>query len=165
MKRVILSITIVAIATLSANAQKESAESKDFKFSVGVNAGIPVGDIKPYSNFAIGGDLQGEYKVAENFAGTLSAGYLTFTGKNGLGSTNFIPVLVGGKYHFTDKVYGHAQLGVSFSTQSGGGSAFTYVPSIGYDVSSNFDIALKYQAASKNNFTTSYVGIRAAYSF
>lgn len=165
MKKVILSVAIVAMATLSASAQKESAESKDFKFSIGVNAGIPVGDMKPYSSFAIGGDIQGEYVAAPNFGLTLSAGYLTYTGKNGASSSNFIPVLVGGKYHFTEKVYGHAQLGVSFSTASGGGSAFTYVPSIGYDVSSNFDIALKYQAATKNSFTYSFIGLRAAYSF
>ena len=166
MKKVILSAAILVAGVLSASAQKEAADSKDLKFSVGIDAGIPVGDIKPYSSLAIGGDLQGEYTVASTVGLTLSAGYLKYTAKSGFESNGgLIPVLVGGKFHFTDKVYGHAQFGLSFSTQSGGGSAFTYAPSIGYDVSSNFDIAVKYEAATKNSSTVSFIGIRAGFSF
>jgi hypothetical protein len=164
MKKIILSAAVVAMVTLTASAQKEAA-GKDLKFSVGVTAGLPVGDLKNASSFAIGGDIQGEYAAAESLGITLSAGYLNFTGKNNAGSTGLIPVLAGAKFNFTDKIYGHAQLGMSFSTESGGGSAFTYAPSVGYLVSENFDIALKYQAATKNSFTTAFFGIRAAYSF
>jgi hypothetical protein len=165
MKKVILCMAVLAMGALKVSAQKESAEVGSFKFGIGLNAGLPVGDIKPFSSFAVGGDLQGEYTVAESLGLTASAGYLTYTGKDGNGSTPFVPILVGGKYHFSEKVFGHAQLGVSISTEKGVGSFFTYAPSIGYDVSDNFSVALKYQAASKNSFSASFLGLRAAYSF
>ena len=113
----------------------------------------------------IGADLQGEYAADESVSITLSAGYLNFTGKNGAGSSGLIPVLVDGKFKFAEKVFGHAQLGMSFSTESGGGSAFTYAPSIGYIVSENVDVAVKYQAATKSGATTSFIGIRVGFRF
>jgi len=76
-----------------------------------------------------------------------------------------IPVLVGGKYNFSDQLYGSAQIGLSFSTSSGGGSAFTFAPGIGYKISDNFDLLLKYQSASKNGGSTSFLGVRAGLSF
>lgn len=62
-------------------------------------------------------------------------------------------------------MYGHAQLGYAVSTQSGGGGAFAYAPSIGYYVSPNLDLALKYLASSKNGATDGSVNLRVAYNF
>ena len=165
MKKTILIVATFIAISLSAIAQNETSVKKDFKFSIGVNAGIPVGDIKPFSSFVIGGDLQGEYALAPTFGVTLSAGYLNFSGKSGISSSGFIPILLGGKYYFTDNVYGHAQFGISLSTEKDGGSAFTYAPSIGYALSEKFDVALKYQSATKNSFNISFIGIRLAHSF
>lgn len=165
MKKVILSLAIVAIGALSASAQSEKAEAKPFTFSVGVNAGLPIGDFKPFYSFVIGGDIQGQYSVAENLGLTLSAGYLNYSGKDGVESSSAIPVLAGVKYYFTPGgFYGHAQLGVSFLSD-GGGSAFTYAPGIGYNLSPNFDLGVKYQAFTKNSVTGSFIGLRAAYNF
>ncbi len=164
MKKTIIAVALVAIA-FTANAQDKKGSDKSLKFSVGVTAGLPIGDASNFSSFAVGGDIMGEYAAAETVGITLSAGYLTFTGKNGAGSSSFIPVLAGGKFTFGEKFYGHAQVGMSFSTASGGGSAFTYAPGFGYQVSENFDLGVKYQAMTKSGSTTSFVGLRAAYSF
>ena len=175
MKKVILSATILTLSVLSAYAQKESAETNSFKFSVGIEGGLPTGDLKTFSSFGIGGSIQGDYKVAENFALTLNAGYISFSGKtvSVLGESfkypalNIIPVLVGGKYYFTESVYGSAQVGLSFVSTKGesSSSAFTYAPGIGFYVSPNFDLLLKYQAATKSGSTLSFIGLRAAYNF
>jgi hypothetical protein len=175
MKKVILSAFILSLAALSANAQKESTEANSFKVSVGVEGGLPTGDLKTTSSFGIGGSIQGDYKATENFALTLTAGYISFSGKSVslLGESikyptlNIIPVLVGGKYYFTESVYGSAQVGISFVSATGesSSSAFTYAPGIGFYVSPNFDLLLKYQAASKNGSTLSFIGLRAAYNF
>ena len=165
MKKLIVIAIVLITFCLSGTAQNETRVKKDFRFGFGATAGIPVGDIKPYSNFVLSGNLQAEQAQSQTFGITLSAGYLNFSGKNGTGSTGFIPILLGGKYHFTDKLYGHAQLGISLSTEKNGGGAFTYAPSIGYDVSEKFDIALKYQAATKDNVNISFIGLRAAYNF
>jgi hypothetical protein len=47
MKKVILSAFILSLAALSANAQKESTEANSFKVSVGVEGGLPTGDLQP----------------------------------------------------------------------------------------------------------------------
>ncbi|MBL0356852.1 MAG: hypothetical protein IPP72_08140 [Chitinophagaceae bacterium] len=97
---------------------------------------------------------------------TLSVGYVKYTGKSGVTITGaLIPVLAGARIYFAEKFYGSAQLGMSLSTESGGGSAFTYAPGFGYKVSENFDLLLKYQAATKSGSTTSFLGLRAAYNF
>ncbi len=165
MKKVIFGAALLALA-FTANAQDKKGSDKSLKFGVGVTAGLPIGDLKTAGgSFAIGGDVQAEYAAAETVGITLSAGYLNVSFKNGGGSTGLIPVLVGGKFTFGEKFYGHAQVGMSFSTQSGGGSAFTYAPGFGYQVSENFDLGVKYQAWTKNSFTSSIIGLRAAYSF
>lgn len=169
MKKVIFSLAIAVVA-LSANAQKES--DKTLKFSVGVEAGLPLGDFKQVASIGIGGSVQGEYAAAETVGITLSAGYLTFSGKtvdeDGISfkypSTSIIPVLAGAKFYFAEKFYGHAQAGMSFFN-NGGGSAFTYAPALGVMPSENIDISLKYQGASKSGSTTSFIGVRVAYSF
>ncbi len=175
MKKVILSLAIAAIA-FSVNAQ-DSKSDKPLKFSVGVEAGLPLGDFKETSKFGIGGSVQGEYAAAEKVGLTLNAGFLSFSGKSitedgetfKYPSLSIIPVLAGAKYYFTEKVYGHAQVGLSFMSVkfegvSSSTSGFTYAPTIGVMPSENIDISLKYVGISKEG-TTSFLGLRVAYTF
>ena len=162
MKKAIFGLALLAIA-FTANAQNKKGSDKSLKFSAGVTAGLPIGGLSNVSSFAIGGDIQAEYAAAETVGLTLSAGYINFLGKSGFGSSSQIPVLVGGKFHFGDKFYGHAQTGVSFLS-GGGGTGFTYATGLGYKVSDNFDLSARYQAVSKGG-TSSFIGLRAGYSF
>ena len=166
MKKLILSLAITAIA-FSASAQKsKEAEGSKLKFSVGADLGLPVGAYSSVASFAYGGDLELDYGMCSTFSLNLSAGYLSFSGKSGYSiSGGLIPVLLGGRYWFSPKVYGSAQAGLSFSSSSGGGSAFTYAPGVGFKVGENLDILAKYQSATKNGFETSYAGVRVGYTF
>jgi hypothetical protein len=94
-------------------------------------------------------------------------GYLNFSGKKGYASSGIVPAMAGIKYLFSEsKVYLSGQLGVAFSTESGGGSNFTYAPGIGYNISENVDVNLKYTGYSfKGGGTGGVVGVRLAYSF
>jgi hypothetical protein len=91
----------------------------------------------------------------------------SYSVKGGGHTSGVIPILAGAKFFFGEgnKMYGHAQLGYVLSTVSGGGGAFGYAPSLGYYVSPNFDIALKYLAFSKNSYTTGSINLRLAYNF
>lgn len=164
MKKVIFTLAIATLA-FTAGAQDKKGSDKSFKPSIGLEVGLPIGDLGDASSFIVGGSLQGEYMAAETVGLTLNAGYLNISGKNGSGSTGLVPVLAGAKFYFAEKFFGHAQAGLSFSTESGGGSAFTYAPGFGYNASENFEVTLKYQAYSKNGFTGSFIGLRAAYVF
>lgn len=161
MKKAIFTLAIAALG-FTAGAQ-DKASDKTLKFSIGGTVGLPIGDFKTLGgSIAFGGDLQGEYAAAETVGLTLSAGYTSFSYKGG-GSTSAIPVLLGGKFYFAEKFYGHAQVGVAFLS-NGGGTGFSYAPGIGYQVAENFDVSVKYAAISKGG-TISYIGLRAAYSF
>ena len=166
-------------------AQKESKEdSKPLSFSIGVDGSLPLGTFGDSYNIGIGGSAQADYKVAESFAITLNAGYLTYSGKSyqtivGINpitfqpiygtakyaAFNLIPVLAGAKYWFSPNVYGSAQLGLSFASGNGNsGSNFTYAPGVGVKFS-QFDVLLKYTGISGNGSSINAAALRAAFNF
>jgi hypothetical protein len=163
-KQLILTALLIVVA-LYVNAQINN--EKSFKIGAGVMVGLPFSDVSSYTNLAYGFDVLGEYAVAPLFGLTLSAGYVDFIKKSGYAGfkTGLIPILFGGKYYFSDMLYGSAQVGLSLSTQSEAGSAFTFAPGIGYKISKNIDLLIKYQSASSDGGTSAFLGVRAGLSF
>ncbi len=174
MKKLLLSLALVAGLGLAANAQTEGAVRK---LSVGAEFGFPTGD-NSKDNMIVGGSLQYEHPVAKSFNITLSGGYLSnmLTGDTkkfveaggGKTSMGFIPVKAGGKYYFGGNFYGAAELGATFGTETGVGTAFTYAPGLGASFSladkSSLDFGVRYESWS-NNGTLSFIGLRAAFAF
>ncbi|SRR6185312_1891356 len=166
MKKLLLVFAVVAFTTIGAQAQ----DAKSTNLSLGVNVGIPT---TTGLSIAYGADLQADFAVAPTTKITGSVGYEAYKIKDvpsgsGIKSTfGIIPILAGAKFFFgeTGKMYGHAQLGYAISTTKGGSGAFAYAPSLGYYVSPNFDIALKYLASSRNSATTGSLNLRLAYNF
>ena len=161
MKKLFLAVVII-IAAVSVNAQTN--------FSIAGNIGVGT-----YTGATIvaGGDLQVDIPAGTGLKITASAGYENYGFKLNLGApygtvkghSSFIPLLAGAKFNLSTNLYGHAQLGYSISTTKGGGGAFTYAPSLGYMVSPNFDIAVKYIGLSNNGSTLGGVVARFAYTF
>ena len=170
MKKLLFIVAIAAISTTTF-AQKKAAASSDSKiiFSLGVEAGLPVGSFGDFYSFGIGGSLQGEYLVAKELGITLNAGYIDYLGKtiNGVkvAAAGIVPVMAGLKYNFTGGPYIHGQLGAGFGTQSGAGTSFAYAAGIGYGFTKAIDAEVKYQAYSNNGATSGTVGLRLAYNF
>lgn len=173
MKKVFF-ITALTVASFAGFAQDDKKEaSKPFSFSVGIDGQLPLGDFGDSYNFGVGGSAQAAYKVAEELDITLSAGFLSFSGKSititGLPSFKvpafqIVPVLAGIRYHFSPNIYGSGQLGMSFGIGDNSGSNFTYAPGIGFKVS-DFDFLLKYTGISGDGSSINTIGLRAAYNF
>lgn len=171
MKKFLLALVLLSGAAFSSFAQSSSDAGK---FSIGVEAGLPVGDAKEISSFAIGGSLKYDHPIAEGTFVTLSAGYTKFLLKSEFKDAGLslygIPVKAGLKYFFAESFYGEAQLGAAFvkASAEGGGSnsttAFAYSPGIGYVLGGGVDLGVRYEAWSKNG-TTSQIAARLAYSF
>jgi hypothetical protein len=158
-------LLLVALFVLAVSVNAQNRDGKTFKIGAGALIGLPVGDYANVASLAYGIDLMGEYVVAPKIGITLSAGYLDWALKSGISHyESYIPVLLGGKYSFSDKLYGSLQLGVTYQTESGG-SAFTFAPGIGYKISKKFDLLLKYQSASANSIDMSFLGLRIGYTF
>lgn len=177
MKKILLALFILGGTAFSSFAQT----TKDGgKFSIGLEAGLPVGDAHNYSNYVIGGSLKYEYPVANNLFITASAGYsslhiksfdysyndpgFSFQLHSDGGSAGIIPVKVGAKYYFDGHFFGEGQLGAAFVTGEGSGTAFVYSPGVGYTFTGGFEAGVRYEAWS-NNGTIGQAALRLAYRF
>jgi hypothetical protein len=166
MKKLVLSLALVAGLGLAANAQTEGAVKK---LSIGAEVGLPTKEGFKDIMFA-GGSLQAEFPVAKSLNLTGSAGYLSMfsTAKGASGSAGYIPVKAGGKYYFGGNFYGAGEVGASISTESGDGAAFSFAPGIGASFSladkSSLDFGARYETWSKDG-SVSFVGLRLAYGF
>lgn len=162
MKKVLLA-TLLFVGVAATSFAQDAA-----KFSIGVEAGVPIGSTSNAYSFVIGGSLKYDLPIAESTAFTISAGYSSFQGKTIAGfkipAASFVPVKAGIKQYFSESFYGEAQVGAALSTQSGGGTAFAYSPGIGYKFSDAVDLGVRYEAWSKNG-TVSQIGVRLGFSF
>jgi hypothetical protein len=169
--RKFLLLAALIVGAVSCSSAQTSKSSNAGKFSIGLEAGLPVGDASDAYNFVIGASFKYEHPVAQSLYVTGSVGYNAFLTKGALkdagykSSYGFIPLKAGLKYYIQDGFFAEGQIGVTFSTESGGGSAFAYAPGIGYSFSSGFEAGLRYEGWPKDGVTTSQLGLRLAYRF
>lgn len=184
MKKTLLLLTL-SLLFYAGNAQRErvarsrtgtSTSTSTSRFSIGVEAGLPVGENGKVYSAALGGNLQYEILPDADLGITLSAGYLHLPLKKiyhtaiGPNSTGFIPLMGGVKYYFTPGAFFHAQLGAAVGTTKDrfgntGGASFAYSPGLGVKVSPNLDLELKYTGISNKGGTLPLVGLRLGYNF
>ena len=165
MKKNLLSLVSLIIVCVSATAQNEK-QTGGIKFGVGGAIGLPFGTFKHIESMAYEGGVLAEFPESKYVNITGSVAYTSFTGKNGFTiDGGAVPILLGVKVKLQQNFYGHLQLGPSFPTTGDGGAAFTYSPSLGYQVSSHFDLSIRYFAATRKKVTESYLGLRFGYTF
>ncbi|MBS1523414.1 MAG: hypothetical protein JST50_20605 [Bacteroidetes bacterium] len=140
------------------------------KFSIGTEAGLPVGNISTAYNFVLGGSLKLEVPTSTTTYLTLSAGYNAFFLKDlfkgfDIPSTSgFIPLKAGLKGYVADNFFLEGQAGIVFSTESGGGHAFAWSPGLGYSFNNGLELGLRYEGWT-NGGTTGQISARIAYRF
>lgn len=173
MKKLLLSLALVAGLTYAASAQTEGAVRK---LSVGAEFGLPT---EGSDELLIGGSLQFEQPLATSFNFTVSAGYISdmITGDSktlleSIGaktSYGFVPLKAGAKYYFGKNFYGAAEAGAAISTENGGGTAFAFGPTLGASFSvaekSSLDFGVRYENWSRNGNSSGFIGLRAAFAF
>jgi hypothetical protein len=158
MKKLFL-FAFITISSLSGYAQSGNAKSLSF------SAGIELGSFNPIFKgiYGVGGTVQADYGIANNLALTLNTGYISFTGT---GSGGFIPVLVGGKYTTHKKIYASLQTGLVFNTPASSAkkSEFAIVPGLGYNITNNLDVLVKYLGIVDNGISNN-ICLRLGYTF
>jgi hypothetical protein len=169
MKKLLLILIAVGgtVMTTFAQSSTSSSPAANARFSVGIEAGLPISTAGNIYSFAIGGSLKYELPIASNTLFGVSAGYTSITAKSlyGGGSDAFAPLKVGAKYYVSDGLYAEGQVGVTFYVGSGNSvTYFAYSPGVGYTLCKNFDVGIRYEGWVKNG-TLSQVGLRAAYLF
>jgi hypothetical protein len=175
MKKLLFAFAVFAGPTLSGFAQTTTSTSSSAKeggkFSIGLEAGLPVGDVATalYST-VIGGSLKYEIPTSTSTYLTLNAGYNAFLTKSYLkdlgapSSSGFVPLKAGIKGYTGGGFFLEGQAGVVFSTDSGGGKSFAWSAGFGYTFKGGFEAGLHYEDWT-NTPAVGQAGLRIAYRF
>jgi opacity protein-like surface antigen len=155
MKKLFLAAVAILIGASVVMSQGKTS------FSIGLEASVPSGLFHTSGyNFGIGGSAQLEYKVASDMGLTLNGGYISYANKSTASHFNVIPVMAGVKYGFSPKVYAHAQLGAAFNKNTYNNlsnTGFAYSAGVGFLLSKNLDLLVKYFGNSIGKSTVSGV--------
>ena len=188
-----ISALVLAFAglTLGAKAQTTTGTTKTTTsngviLSVGVDAGIPTGNLSNNYNWSLGGSVQADIPVIQNqLFVTVNAGYNNIFGKNnidgtGLDATNIqlLPVKAGLKLFPVSHFYIQGEAGAAFLLNKSDlgddkSAAFLYAPQIGYQFplggKSYLDAGIRYEGTTKfssvYNDKVNFFGLRVAYAF
>jgi hypothetical protein len=175
-----------AKAQTATTAAKSSTTSNGVILSVGVDAGIPTGNLSKSYNWNLGGSVQADIPVVPNLFVTVNAGYNNIFGKNnidgtGIDATNIklLPVKAGLKFFPVNHFYIQGEAGAAFLLNKSDlnddkSAAFIYAPQIGYQFplggKNYLDAGVRWEASTKFNSDVddskvNFFGLRVAYAF
>ncbi|MCJ8211518.1 hypothetical protein MUY27_17495 [Mucilaginibacter sp. RS28] len=155
-------------------AQTTGHDSQAWRFGVGVEPGIPTGDMRNFSHFALGGNvrLQKDLSGSVSLMGTV--GYTNFFARD-YGIANYdpkdygiVPLKAGVKAYVAPHLYFSGEAGAGFETSGSDKSTKLILsPGIGYSMSgSGLDVGLRYDNFSGgNSINYGQVALRIAYGF
>jgi hypothetical protein len=174
--------------TTSTSSSKTSTGPNGIVLSVGVDAGIPTGNLNNSYNWNIGGSVQADIPVIPHqLFVTVNAGYNSIQGKKniggvtGLDATNIqlLPVKAGLKFFPINHFYIQGEAGAAFLLNKSDlnddkSTAFVYAPQVGVQFplggKSYIDAGVRYEATTKFNSAiddskVNFIGLRVAYAF
>jgi hypothetical protein len=154
------------------NVKAQTTPANALRFNLGLDAGIPTGNLTISSNFVLGGTARLQYGVSNNFAITLTSGADHFFSKNMPGtntpynSFGIIPIKAGFKYFFVPGLYFGAEAGVGIEQVDSGhaNTKLLFSPAVGWG-DKLWDIGIRYDNYSGQNDNYGFVALRIAYGF
>ncbi|WPU95484.1 hypothetical protein SNE25_08105 [Mucilaginibacter sabulilitoris] len=166
--------------TTTTTSSSSSSPADHAHFSTGLDGGVTLGGIRPYSKAIAGASVQYEMPIATNTLFTASAGYsyLLFTdAKKRLvrafddpkSGASFIPMKVGLKYYVSNGFFVEGQAGVVFALKSKSANAnydtaFAWSGGAGYTFKNGLELSARYENWS-NSGVISQAASRVAYRF
>src|SRR6201995_1677503 len=88
----LIAIAIAALAIFfTTNVKAQTVDKSAWRLGIGVEGGLPTGDLHQESSFELGGSLRLQYGVDKNVAVMLTSGFDNFFGK-----TIQVPLVSGG---------------------------------------------------------------------
>jgi hypothetical protein len=135
-------------------------------FVLGVNVGLPTGDVKDYSNFDVGADVAYLFGLAEIVKVGPTAGYMHFFSEDGEDDDlsfeesdfQFIPVGAAGRVDLIFLVAG-LDLGYAIGVNDGNDGGFFYRPKIGFSLAMLNIVASYTNISIEDNFNVSTFNI------
>lgn len=173
MKKIILSAIAVSVFGF-VNAQEPIMK-------IGVNLGMPMGDVKDFTSLVIGADLAYLWPISEDLHVGATVGYLTFIakeydmpggipgipqgGKIKPDDTAFLPIAATAQYSINENFFLGADLGYALAmAPSGADSGMYYQPKAGYQTE-KFEIYLGYKGVSRSGASANALSLGFNYKF
>src|SRR5690606_35607416 len=103
MKKLILLFTLLIAGTTFAQNQEIDFNSKNSWLKIGLNTGLPVGDVDDFTSISVGLDLRGQYLVTPHFGIGVATGYNHLFGKDGVDDFGIVPLAGFARYYFKPK--------------------------------------------------------------
>lgn len=141
MKKLLLVAVIAAFGFTSVNAQDDGIK-------LGINLGLPVGDVGDVSSFGVSLDVAYLFSVADSFQVGATTGYSHYFGKTETVSVpffgniefdyddiQFIPLAASARFDL-DRLFFGADLGYAIGISDDFDGGFYYRPKIGYSLGS-----------------------------
>tara|TARA_R110002072_G_scaffold172324_5_gene326360 strand:+ start:873 stop:1358 length:486 start_codon:yes stop_codon:yes gene_type:complete len=155
MKKVLLIAAIAVFGFTSVQAQEEG-------FKLGVNFGLPVGDIDEVSSFNAGLDVSYMFDIADSFQVGPSLGYSHYFIKSDfsdfIDAIQFLPISANARFYASEDLFFGANLGYALGINDGNEGGFYYRPNVGYNLGS-VSLILSYQGVSDDGFTASSLNL------
>ena len=173
MKKLILSLFIIAAASLSSYAQNDHVPA----LSIGLDAGLPTGQASEVYSSVIGASAQLELPTSDpGLKFMFTAGYNTFRIKSIYSSyytsASYGQLEAGARYYFVPMLYLEGDFGASFNLNSNYSAqrvGLAYDPVLGVNLpvsnSGAIDIGIRYDGRVESGGTISQVALRVAYKF
>jgi hypothetical protein len=161
----LLMIALAAISFTSVSAQV----NRPVSFGGGIRLGLPVGDFGKGYALGIGGEIEGEARLASNVAIPFSAGYTRFIGEKIGGvripGVGLIPILAGIRIYPASNFFVGGKLGYGILMGDGDSEgAFNYEPQIGYN-GSRVRVGFGYNGLTKEGETLGHLALVTIFKF
>lgn len=170
-KLIAASFTVAAVF-FATKVEAQTIPVNTLRMSIGVDAGLPTGNLTIGSNFVLGGTIHLQYGISNNFAISLASGADHFFSKiNPATGTKFdsfgiIPIKAGVKWFFVPSLYVAGEGGIAVEeTDSGAGNTKMLLsPELGW-ANTRWDIGIRYDNYSGQSDPYGFVAVRVAYCF
>mgnify|MGYP001548577235 CR=1 FL=1 len=177
----LIAIAIAALAIFfTTNVKAQTTDKSAWRLGIGIEGGLPTGDIHDASGFDLGGTARLQYGVDKNVAVMLTSGFYNFFGKTvnqtiitGTTTTTIsgktssfgvIPVKAGAKIFFNSPIYVSGEAGAGFETATGGSTRLLLSPGLGW-ANHSWDVGARYENFSGGGVNYGLVNLRIAYGF
>lgn len=142
-----------------------SVQAQEGTFSIGVNGGIPVGDIEEFTTFNLGADVAYRFGLGEQFEVGALAAYSHFFGDSGeegdmeweVDDIQFLPLAASARFKAASFFAG-ADVGYAIGINDGNEGGFYYRPHAGYNFG-KLGVLASYSGISRDDFTVATLNL------
>lgn len=159
MKKILLIAAIAVFGFTSVQAQEGGVK-------VGVNFGLPLGDIETFTSFNAGVDVAYMFAVADSFQVGPLVAYSHFFLKSDFDGddSQYLPIAASARFYASEDLSFGADLGYALGITEGLDGGFYYRPKAAYNFG-NIGLVLSYAGIAEENFSVASFNLGVEFGF